>query len=326
MEASFGQVTRGGADVRVCLTRKADQEVCPTVQTSFRNEKQLQCQLDRWRSSHIPMAQETFSSDFRRSFLTGLGALVPTILTILILIQLYRFVDAAIGQPVNWFIKKQFRSEAGREFLVDVFKWDRKVVENKEEFEKQLDKRYPRYIGPVFGLVVVTVAMYFVGHALRSYIGRRLFWLTELLMTRFPVVKVIYPHAKQLTQFFFADKRVKFNTVVAVQYPRKGIYSIGFMTGDGLRNVTDAAGDAVVSVFIPSSPTPVTGYVIMVPARDVVELDMSVEEAFRFTITGGVIVPPNQIPPVSKAALAPPSHGGDQSDVGSPAAEAPVTD
>jgi len=272
------------------------------------------------------MAQETFRSDFRRSFLTGLGALVPAILTILILIQLYRFVDAAIGQPVNWFIKKQFRSEAGREFLVDAFKWDRKVVENKEEFEKQLEKRYPHYIGPVFGLVVVTVAVYFVGHTLRSYLGRRLFGLTELLMSRFPVVKIIYPHAKQLTQFFFADRRMKFNTVVAVQYPRQGIYSIGFTTGDGLRDVASAAQGDIVSVFIPSSPTPVTGYVIMVSASDVVELDMSVEEAFRFTVTGGVIVPPRQIPPTSKAALAPPSSGDDQHDEEQPPASASATD
>lgn len=249
------------------------------------------------------MGKETFRSDFRRSFLTGLGALFPTILTVLIVIQLFKFVDAAIGQPVNKAVKAQFRSKAGQRFLVEVCGWDKNLLEDKEEFKKQLDRRYPGYIGPVFGLIVAAIAVYFVGHTLRSYIGSRLYALADRLMSQFPVVKVIYPHAKQLTQFFFSDKRVKFNTVVAVQYPRQGIYSVGLVTGDGLRGVADTFGEPMVSIFIPSSPTPVTGYVIMVPASEVVELDMSVEEAFRFSITGGVIIPPRQTPHQPKAAL-----------------------
>ena len=257
----------------------------------------------RLASKQRAMGKETFRSDFRRSFLTGLGALFPTILTVLIVIQLYKFVDAAIGQPVNRAIKAQFRSKAGQRFLVDVWGWDKKLLEDKEEFKKRLDQKYPGYIGPVFGLLVAAVAIYFVGHTLRSYIGSRVYALADRLLSAFPVVKVIYPHAKQLTQFFFADKRVKFNTVVAVQYPREGIYSVGFVTGDGLKGVVDAVGEAMLSVFIPTSPTPVTGYVIMVPASEAVELDMTVEAAFRFTVTGGVIIPPHQIPHPPKAAL-----------------------
>jgi len=275
------------------------------------------------------MAKETFRSDFRRSFLAGLGALFPAVITILVLIQLYRFVDAAIGQPVNRAIREQFRGESGQKFLVNFCKWDKALVADGEQFEKQLEERYPSYIGPVFGLIVVTIAIYFVGHALRSYIGGRVFALTERLMTQFPVVKVIYPHAKQLSQFFFADKRVKFSRTVAVQYPRQGIYSIGFVTGHGLRTVVDAMGEPTVSVFIPSSPTPMTGYVIMVPAREVVELAMSVEEASRFSITGGVIVPPSQTAQASRAALSPPhDRGGEsgQDERGTHRSELPTAD
>jgi len=252
------------------------------------------------------MQKVTFRSDLRRNLLAGLGALLPTFLTLLVLVQLYKFVDSSIGQPVNRAIKAQFRSEAGQRFLVEHWRWDRKLLEDKEEFSKQLDRRYPRYIGTFFGLIVATVAIYFVGHFMRSYLGRRLFALTEYLLAKFPVVKVIYPHAKQLTQFFFAERKVQFNTVVAVQYPRRGIFAIGFLTGDGLRDVTDAMGQPSVSVFIPSSPTPFTGYVIMVPAEEVVELDMTVEQAFRFTITGGVIVPPAQAAPGALGAIGPP--------------------
>ncbi len=240
--------------------------------------------------------KETFRSDFRRSFIAGLGALFPAIVTIFILIQIYKFVDKAIGAPTNTFIKKQFRSDAGKRMLVRVFHWKPEWVQDSEAFAKRLDEKYPDYIGTVFGLAVACVIIYFVGHTLRSYVGRRIFAIGDQFMTRFPVVKAIYPHAKQLTAFFFRDRQLKFNRVVAVQYPRRGLYSIGFLTGEGMRDIARAAGERVVSVFIPTSPMPMTGFVIMVPKREVIELDISIEEAFRFTITGGVVPPSSQVP------------------------------
>ncbi len=263
--------------------------------------------------------RETFRSDFRRSFLAGLGALFPAILTIFILIQIYKFVDNSIGVPTNRFIKRQFRSDAGKRMLVRVFHWKPEWVKNQEEFNKRLDEKYPGYIGTLFGVVIACVAIYFVGHTLRSFVGRKLFALGDRMLTQFPVVKTIYPHAKQLTAFFFRDETVKFNRVVAVQYPRPGIYSIGFITGDGMRDVARAAGERMVSIFIPSSPTPVTGYVIMVPEREVVELDMTIDQAFRYTITGGVIPPASQVPRYAEPPPAlPPLPGLDDSSEPSP--------
>ena len=86
---------------------------------------------------------------------------------------------------------------------------------------------------------------------------------------------------------------------MAIQYPRKGIYSIGFVTSEGLKDVTNETGVEMVSIFIPSSPTPITGYTILVPREEVLHLNMTADEALRFTISAGVILPPSQLPPLA---------------------------
>jgi uncharacterized membrane protein len=108
---------------------------------------------------------------------------------------------------------------------------------------------------------------------------------------RFPIIRFIYPFIRQVTDFIFSERRVSFRTVVAVEYPRKGCWSIGFTTGKGLEAIEKRAGRELMSVFIPSSPTPMTGYVIFVSIEDAIVLDLTVDEAFRLVISGGVIKP-----------------------------------
>jgi len=98
---------------------------------------------------------------------------------------------------------------------------------------------------------------------------------------------------KQITDFLFAqDKKEKiFSRVVAVEYPRKGIWSVGFVTGVGIRKVVESVEKEFLTVLIPTSPTPFTGFVIMVPKEETIELDIQIEDALRFTISGGVITP-----------------------------------
>ena len=93
-----------------------------------------------------------------------------------------------------------------------------------------------------------------------------------------------------------SERRIEFSGVVAVQYPRKGIWSLGLSTGEPLERVQEVSPDELVTIFIPSSPTPVTGYVIQAPRRDVIELNLSIDEAFRFTISGGVLKPGAALP------------------------------
>jgi uncharacterized membrane protein len=111
-----------------------------------------------------------------------------------------------------------------------------------------------------------------------------------------PVVKQIYPYVKQVTDFLFGDKRLQFSRVVLVEYPRKGIWSLGLVTGAGMRTIGRALGEEFLTVFVPSSPTPVTGYVITVRRDEVLDLPISIDDAIRYVVSGGVIMPASQLP------------------------------
>jgi len=103
----------------------------------------------------------------------------------------------------------------------------------------------------------------------------------------------VYPYVKQVTDFLVGDTtgQIQFNRVVAVQYPRKGLWSVGLVTGDTMGRIEARAERKCITVFMPSSPTPFTGYVITVPVEDTIELAISIDEALRFTVSGGVILP-----------------------------------
>ena len=248
--------------------------------------------------------------------MTGIAALLPLMLTVFLLAQCWKLLSEKVGTPINRAIKTRLSTESGKRILQRHFGWSQDVLDSKELFRKELDKQFPAYVGIAAAVLIVIFGLYTIGFLVATFLGRRLFRLTERLLVRFPVIKVIYPYAKQITDFFFSGNKPKFTRVVAVEYPRKGLYSLAFLTGDGLRKVADAAGRKMVNVFIPSSPTPVTGYVIVVPADEVIPLDMTVEEAFRFSISGGVLVPSAGPPAAaigSDTQLPPPSD-----DDGSP--------
>ena len=149
----------------------------------------------------------------------------------------------------------------------------------------------------LIGLVVAIVIVYIAGRLVGGFVGRRTYRKIESLVVQVPVFKQVYPYVKQVVDFLFSDDQpIKFNRVVAVEYPRKGIWSIGFATGSPMRDLKARAGD-VITVFVPSSPTPFTGYTIAVPREDVIEMPISVEEAIRFAVSGGVLVPKHQALP-----------------------------
>jgi uncharacterized membrane protein len=116
----------------------------------------------------------------------------------------------------------------------------------------------------------------------------------ETLIARIPGFKQVYPHVKQVVNLIMGEQPMAFKRVVLVEYPRQGLWSVGLVTSASLRAVADHAGAAVLSVFIPSTPTPFTGFVINVPESHVVDLPISVDEAIRFLITGGVLIPEHQ--------------------------------
>jgi uncharacterized membrane protein len=148
--------------------------------------------------------------------------------------------------------------------------------------------------GSIIGFLIALVVVFIVGAILASVMGRTLWRMVEKFIMSTPVLRKIYPYVKQITDFLFAQEekeRLPFSRVVAVEYPRKGIWSVGFVTGSGLEKVVDNVRKEFLTILIPTSPTPFTGFVIMVPKKQTIDLDMTIEEALRFTVSGGVIAP-----------------------------------
>lgn len=165
-------------------------------------------------------------------------------------------------------------------------------------------------LGAMLALLVLIVGIYFVGHFLALGIGRAIWQVFESRMVfRLPLVRNVYSSVKQVTDFVLSERQVQYRSVVAIQYPRKGIWSLGFVTGESLRSIANAATEPVVSVLIPTSPLPMTGYTVNVRRNEVVNLNMTVDQAIQFCVSCGVVIPLGELPqqddeaPASKPAL-----------------------
>ena len=238
------------------------------------------------------MAQR-FMEDFKRFFLRGLAAVLPTLLTLMILIYALTFVEKYVGKYVNrfvqWLVVQAICVRQGKEltFLGDAGVWWRIK-------DSPLSVWNTYYLWLV-GFVLAFVLIYVLGRFIGSLLGRSLLRTIERSLFRLPVVKGIYPSIKQVTDFLLAERKMEFSRVVAVEYPRKGIWSVGLVTSDGMRTIQQALGDDLVTVFVPSSPTPVTGYTITVRRTEIIDLPLSIDDALRYTVSGGVIMPPGQV-------------------------------
>jgi len=209
----------------------------------------------------------------KRFVLTGMATLLPTVLTAYILFIFVRFIHDSLGYWIGSLLATALNQvgpdgEVGSNFAV---------------------------AGTILAVGLVFVLSVIAGVIALSFIGRRVIRMGEHLLLKVPLVRVIYPYVKQVTDFLLTEKSLRFHTVVAVEYPRRGIYSMGFVTGQGLRTLKDELGEEMIHLFIPSSPTPITGYVIFVKRSEAIELPITVDQALRFAISGGVIVPPHEL-------------------------------
>lgn len=157
-----------------------------------------------------------------------------------------------------------------------------------------------RWFKSLFNLSAVAVALtivalYFLGRFVTARIGAWMVYKFEQgVLARLPVVSNVYSSVKQVTDFFFSERTVDYSRVVAVEYPRRGIWSLGFVTGDSMLEMTVTAGEPLVAILIPTSPMPVTGYTMSVPKSEIVDLNITVDQAFQFCLSCGVLVPPQQ--------------------------------
>lgn len=144
---------------------------------------------------------------------------------------------------------------------------------------------------PGFGVVLILGIVLLTGVFVANFIGRAFVGGWESLMDRVPIVRSVYSAAKNFAEIVFSDSSHAFKKVLLVEYPRKGIYSLAFQTSTDLGEVQARTGEEVVGCFVPTTPNPTSGFIIMVPRRDVTVLDMEVDEALKMIISLGVVVP-----------------------------------
>tara|TARA_B100000959_G_C14986355_1_gene625768 strand:- start:1287 stop:2129 length:843 start_codon:yes stop_codon:yes gene_type:complete len=253
-----------------------------------------------------------------RPFIRGLAVLLPSILTLWLLVKAYQFINSTIAEPINRGIRSAF-SQIPKHFpkLAESFAFSpdqdkldaEAIAQNISESDTVAMQELSNtlFIDAVdvwwiehpwmnlLGLLVAAVVVYVSGRLVGGFIGRALYRRIEKIMVAVPIIRKVYPYIKQLVDFLISDEdKPKFSRVVAVEYPRKGIWSVGFMTGGSLQSIETKLPDSI-TVFIPSSPTPFTGYTITVQRKDTIDLPITVEEAIRFAVSGGVLVPDHQI-------------------------------
>jgi uncharacterized membrane protein len=147
---------------------------------------------------------------------------------------------------------------------------------------------------PGFGLVVAVIVLILIGALTAGYLGRLLLRLSDRLMTRMPFIRGIYGATKQIFETVLAKQSNTFREVVLVEFPRKDMWTIAFITGKTEGEIAEVAGDDPVSIYVPTTPNPTSGYLVFVPRRDVVLLSMTVEEGIKFVISGGIVAPPDR--------------------------------
>ena len=187
----------------------------------------------------------------RRWFIAGVLVVVPIIVTWLVLSFLFNAIDGIL-QPV-------------------ILKLSGRTI-------------------PGLGILTTIVIILVVGSVARNFFGSRLIKIGDSLLTRMPLIRAVYSSAKQLLEAIALPSANSFKDVVMIEYPRKDIWAVGFVSNRIIVDRGDGKS-SMVSVFIPSTPTPMTGMVVVVPERDVLILDMTVEDGIKFVVSGGVASP-----------------------------------
>lgn len=144
---------------------------------------------------------------------------------------------------------------------------------------------------PGLGLILTLLVLLVTGLLAANIVGRSMVGLWESLLDRIPVVRSVYSAAKNFTEIVFSDSGQSFKKVLLIEYPRKGIYSLAFQTATNLGEVQGRTGEQMVCTFVPTTPNPTSGYIIIVPKKDIIELDMEIDEALKMIISLGVIIP-----------------------------------
>ncbi len=218
---------------------------------------------------------------FRANFVTGLAVLLPALITLAVVKWLFGTV-ASFTDALLFFLPRDLtHAEGGRGPM--------------------------HWYWSLLALMLAAALVALVGWMARYYIGKRFIGWLDATMLRLPLLNKIYGTVKQVNEAFSSTKKTAFKTVVLVEFPREGLYSIGFVTGEQHQEVQSRTRERVVSVFVPTTPNPTTGFLILVPEDKLIKLDMAVADGIKFIISLGSISPefaPG--PAVPMSSLAPP--------------------
>jgi len=205
----------------------------------------------------------SFSRRFRNAFLTGLLVFLPLGTTIFVL-----------------------------DFILDLFK------EPALKLAFQLGLREENsFFGletllALIGLVVGVITLTLLGYLSKYLLGKVFISTTEKVLDKVPFLNTVYRSVKQIVETFGRENRAVFKEVCLVEYPRKGCYALGFITSDASSHVQQKVGDHMVYVFVPTTPNPTSGFLLLVPREEIKRLDVSVGDGMKMLISGGAVVPP----------------------------------
>jgi len=157
---------------------------------------------------------------------------------------------------------------------------------------KYLPDTYSPVHIPGIGLILVIIIILAVGILFRNLAGRKVVHFWENMVDRIPIVRILYSGVKQLLESFFVQKNDAFKRVALFEYPRRGIYVLGFITGESKGEVQSKTDKNMMNVFVPTTPNPTSGFYILIPEDELIILNMTVEDAFKLIISGGIFTPP----------------------------------
>lgn len=200
----------------------------------------------------------------KNNFLTGLVVILPAVLTITIFAFLVKQINEKILTPMVGLLDLEFFNP------------------------------YLSYLAKAIAFLIAILLIILVGTATKFILLRNFFGFWERLLSRVPTVGKIYITIKQISRAFLGQGKHVFEQAVLVEYPRKGIYSLGFLTGVACREIKERTDASSVYVFLPTTPNPTNGFFLVVPREEMLPLDLSVADAFKLIVSGGTFSPPDK--------------------------------
>jgi uncharacterized membrane protein len=283
-----------------------------------------------------PSALSKAFDPFRRALIRGLGVLLPPLLTIVIFLWVGSTVRSYLLEPIESRARQLLTNHFNDEIVAvkDVLPEDIRdgtAAALTRPFQKMTDdllvpssyydfvadkvghtmptsaegliEAYVNYrflspylVIPVFTCVFLLV-VYLLGKFLAAGVGRFFWTQFERLIDRLPLIRNVYSSVKQVTDFVFSEQELRYTRVVAIEYPRKGIWATAFVTGEGISDIRSAANEPILSLLVPTSPMPFTGFTVNVKRSETIDLNITMDQALQFIISCGVVCPPQQLDP-----------------------------